>query len=172
MNERAALRRTAGAPTAGRLGPAGPAPLDPLDRRILATLQANARASYVEIARAVGLSAPSVHARVRRLEQRGVIRGYVPRLDPAALGFGITAIVAITQASGYHWEDLERAFEALPAVEECHSVTGEDSYLLKVRVSDTTALEALLRKINSIEGVARTRTMVVLSTPFERRRIE
>lgn len=146
--------------------------LDAVDRRILAALQANARASFAEIGQAVGLSAPSVHARVRKLERRGVIRGYTAVVDPAALGFGITAFVAITQASGYHWEDIERAVEALPAVEECHSVTGDDSYLLKVRVADTAALEALLRQINATDGVARTRTLVVLSTPFERRRIE
>ncbi len=145
--------------------------IDETDRRILAALDANARASYAELGQAVGLSAPSVHARVKRLERAGVIRGYRAVVDPAPLGFPLGAFVAVTQASGYHWEDLERAFAAMPEVEECHSVTGEDSYLLKVRVADPAELEALLRRINMVEGVARTRTVVVLSTPFDRQRV-
>lgn len=145
--------------------------IDETDRKILAALHANARASYAELGQAVGLSAPSVHARVKRLERLGVIRGYRVVVDPASLGFPLGAFVAVTQASGYHWEDLERAFAAMPEVEECHSVTGEDSYLLKVRVADPAELEALLRRINMVEGVARTRTVVILSTPFDRRRV-
>ncbi len=145
--------------------------IDETDRKILAALHANARASYAELGQAVGLSAPSVHARVKRLERLGVIRGYRVVVDPASLGFPLGGFVAVTQASGYHWEDLERAFAAMPEVEECHSVTGEDSYLLKVRVADPAELEALLRRINMVEGVARTRTVVILSTPFDRRRV-
>lgn len=149
----------------------GRMPVDDLDRRILAALQQDARQPYAKIARMVGLSPPSVHARVKAMERRGVIKGYAPVLDSATLGFGLTAFVSVSQASGYHWEDLERAFLDIPAVEECWSVTGDDSYLLKVRVSDTSALEDALRQIARTPGVARTRTSVVLSTPFERRRI-
>jgi Lrp/AsnC family leucine-responsive transcriptional regulator len=149
----------------------GAALVDETDRKLLEVLHANARASFAELGQAVGLSAPSVHARVKRLERTGVIRGYRVVVDPALLGFPLGAFVAVSQASGYHWEDLERAFAAMPEVEECHSVTGEDSYLLKVRVADPAELEALLRRITMIEGVARTRTVVVLSTPFDRRRL-
>jgi Lrp/AsnC family leucine-responsive transcriptional regulator len=145
--------------------------VDETDRKLLEVLHANARASFAALGEAVGLSAPSVHARVKRLERLGVIRGYRVVVDPAPLGFPLGAFVAVTQASGYHWEDLERAFAAMPEVEECHSVTGEDSYLLKVRVADPAELEALLRRINMIDGVARTRTVVILSTPFDRRRV-
>ncbi len=145
--------------------------IDEKDRAILEAMDANARASFAEIGQAVGLSAPSVHARVKRLEERGVILAYRVVVDPAPLGFGLGAFVAVTQASGYHWEELERAFAAMPEVEECHSVTGDDSYLLKVRVDDPAGLEALLRRINTVEGVARTRTVLILSTTFDRRRV-
>ncbi len=110
-------------------------------------------------------------AAIERLEERGIVRGYRVVVDPAPLGFGLGAFVAVTQASGYHWEELERGFAAMPEVEECHSVTGDDSYLLKVRVSAPAALEALLRHINTVEGVARTRTVLILSTTFDRRRV-
>ncbi len=104
------------------------------------------------------------------MEKRGIIKGYVPVVDAATLGYGLTAFVSVTQTSGYHWEDLERAFQGIDAVEQCWSVTGDDSYLLKLRVADTSALEEALRQIARIPGVARTRTSVVLSTPFERTR--
>jgi len=147
-------------------------PIDEVDRRILRLLAEDARRSYADIGAQVGLSAPSVHARVRRLEERGVILGYTTRTDPAALGFGIAAVVAVKQASGYHWDELERAFLDMPAVEACHSVTGTPTYLLHVRVSSPSALEDLLRAINSLQGVASTETMLILSTPFHRQRIE
>ena len=147
------------------------ADIDDVDQDILEALHGNARASYAELGERVGLSAPSVHARVKKLERLGVIRGYRATADPASLGFGLGAFVAVQQTSGYHWEELERAFAAMPEVEECHSVTGDDSYLLKVRVGDPSELEALLRRINMVEGVARTRTVLILSTTFDRSRI-
>lgn len=147
------------------------AEIDETDRRILELLNDDAHASFTELGARVGLKAPSVHARVKRLEAQGVIRGYRAVIDPAPLGFGLGAFVAVTQASGYHWEELERAFAEMPEVEECHSVTGDDSYLLKVRVGDPAELEALLRRINMVEGVARTRTVLILSTTFDRRRV-
>jgi Lrp/AsnC family leucine-responsive transcriptional regulator len=149
----------------------GRAEIDETDRKLLEALNENAHASFAELGERVGLKAPSVHARVKRLEQQGVIRGYRAVIDPTPLGFGLAAFVAVTQASGYHWEELERAFWEMPEVEECHSVTGDDSYLLKVRVGDPAELEALLRQINMTEGVARTRTVLILSTTFDRRRV-
>jgi Lrp/AsnC family leucine-responsive transcriptional regulator len=146
--------------------------LDEYDRGILRLLTEDARRSYSDIGALVGLSAPSVHARVRRLEERGILRGYTTRLDPAALGFGIAALVAIRQASGFHWDELERVFGEMPEVEACHSVTGAHTYFLQVRVSDPPALEALLRAIASVPGVASTETMLILSTRLARQRIE
>ncbi len=145
--------------------------IDDIDRVLLEGLHANARASFAELGQRVGLAPASVHARVKKLERQGVIRAYRAVVDPAPLGYELGAFVAVTQASGYHWEALEQAFAAMPEVEECHSVTGDDSYLLKVRVGSTAELEALLRRINMVEGVARTRTVLILSTTFDRRRI-
>jgi Lrp/AsnC family leucine-responsive transcriptional regulator len=145
--------------------------IDDTDRGLLDALNEDGHASFAELGARVGLKAPSAHARVKRLEGQGVIRGYRAVIDPAPLGFGLGAFVAVTQASGYHWEEIEKAFHAMPEVEECHSVTGDDSYLLKVRVGDPAELEALLRRINTVEGVARTRTVLILSTTFDRRRV-
>ena len=145
--------------------------LDETDRRLLEELYHDARASYAELGKAVRLSAPSVHARVKKLEQQGVIAGYRAVVDQELLGLGLCAFVAVAQAAGYHWEDIERSFAALSEVEECYSVTGDDSYLLKARVTSTAELEGLLRRINMTEGVARTRTVLVLSTTFDRRRL-
>jgi Lrp/AsnC family leucine-responsive transcriptional regulator len=145
--------------------------VDELDRAIVRLLVEDSRRTFAQIGSLVGLSAPSVHARVRRLEERGVIAGYTAVVDPAALGYPLSAFVAVRQAPGYHWEELEHAFAEMAAVEACHSVTGADTYVLRVRVVDPPALEDLLRAINSLAGVAGTQTVLILSTPFERRRV-
>jgi Lrp/AsnC family leucine-responsive transcriptional regulator len=149
-----------------------PAALDATDRRLLALLAADGRRSYADLAQAVGLSAPSVYARVKKLEERGVITRYTIATSPEQLGYGIAALVAVRQLPGFHWERLEAAFHALPAVEACYSVTGDDSYVLLVRVTDARSLEDLLREIGCVEGVSSTRTMLILSTTFERKRID
>jgi Lrp/AsnC family leucine-responsive transcriptional regulator len=149
-----------------------PDALDTIDRRLLALLSEDGRRSYADLAQAVGLSAPSVYARVKKLEDRGVIRQYTIATSPEQLGYGIAALVAVRQLPGFHWERLEAAFHALPAVEACYSVTGDDSYVLLVRVADARSLEDLLREIGCVEGVSSTRTMLILSTTFERKRID
>jgi Lrp/AsnC family leucine-responsive transcriptional regulator len=147
--------------------PAEAGPAD-VDRALLAALARDGRASYTELAERVGLSVSAVHQRVRRLEQRGLITGYRACIDASGLGLGLTAFVAITPI------DVDRAEEApgklahLTAIEACHSVAGSESYLLKVRVASTQALEDLLRDIRSMANVS-TRTTVVLSTVFEDR---
>lgn len=147
------------------------AQVDPIDRELIGLMREDARRSYADLGQRVGLSAPSVHARVKKLEASGVIRGYTIVPDGAALGFGLAALIAVRQAPGFHWERLEEAFDVMPSVEACWSVTGTESYLLLVRVADARALEDLLRSINSTEGVASTETSIILSTTFERRRI-
>jgi len=149
-----------------------PVALDTIDRRLLALLSEDGRRSYADLAQAVGLSAPSVYARVKKLEDRGVIRQYTIATSPDQLGYGIAALVAVRQLPGFHWERLEAAFRDLPAVEACYSVTGDDSYVLHVRVTDARSLEDLLREIGCVEGVSSTRTMLILSTTFERKRVE
>ena len=150
----------------------GPVALDAIDRRLLALLAEDGRRSYADLGQAVGLSAPSVYARVKKLEDRGVIRRYTIATSPEQLGYGIAALVAVRQLPGFHWERLEAAFTDLPAVEACYSVTGDDSYVLLVRVADARSLEDLLREIGCVEGVSSTRTMLILSTTFERKRID
>ena len=147
------------------------AEIDGVDRRLLELLAEDVRRPYAELGRKVGLSAPSVHARVRKLERRGIIRKYTIETDADRLGHRVAAIVSVLQQPGYQWERLESAFRRMPAVEAAYSVTGEETYVLLVRVGTSADLEELLRKINSLKGVARTRTSLILSTTFERRRI-
>ena len=161
------LRREGG----GRTAESPSSQLDDVDRRLLQLLAQDARRSYADLGQDVGLTPPSVHARVKKLERRGVIRQYTVVTDPEPLGYGIGALVAVQQQPGFHWERLEAAFREMPEVEACYSVTGENTYMLMVRVANASALEDLLRGINCLEGVANTRTMLILSTTFERTRI-
>jgi Lrp/AsnC family leucine-responsive transcriptional regulator len=146
--------------------------VDDLDRAILRLLAEDARRSYADIGAKVGLSAPSVHSRVRKLEERGIVKGYTAVIDPAVLGFGMSALVAVKQAAGFHWDEIEQTFGDMPEAEECHSVAAASTYLVRVRVSSPAALEDLLRTIASIPAVASTETMLILSTPISRQRIE
>ncbi|MCW2571094.1 MAG: transcriptional regulator, AsnC family [Frankiales bacterium] len=143
--------------------------MDDIDRQLLSLLMADARASYAELARAVGLSAPSVHDRVRRLERVGAVRGYSALVDPAALGLGVTALVGILQREGVEQDDLAAALAGIEEVEDCWFVAGEEAFVVKVRVADVDALEHILGVLRRTTGVARTRTTVVLSTRFEGR---
>jgi Lrp/AsnC family leucine-responsive transcriptional regulator len=144
--------------------------VDDIDRRLVALLVADARASYAELARAVGLSAPSVHDRVRRLERSGAITGYAAVVDPHAVGLGVTALVGILQREGVEQDDLATSLAAIEEIEDCWFVAGEEAFVVKVRVADIDALEHTLGVLRRTKGVARTRTTVVLSTRFEGRR--
>jgi Lrp/AsnC family leucine-responsive transcriptional regulator len=137
---------------------------DRIDLLILGVLQHNGRVSQHELARAAGLSAPAVAERVRKLEERGAIRGYRALLDPAALGQGVTAFVEVTVRGSRHFDELRARIAKIPAIVECHSITGGASHLLKVMVPDMSALEDLLAGIQGWPGVERTMTSLVLST--------
>jgi Lrp/AsnC family leucine-responsive transcriptional regulator len=143
--------------------------LSPNDLRILAHLQRDGRASYAEIGAAAGMSAPSAHERVRRLESRGVIRGYAAIVDDAAVGYGVLAFSRIRQSPGTSTTDLTADFAAIPEVEDCHHVAGEADYLLRIRAADTHDLERIMQRIQSIRHVYTTETEIVFSTAFERR---
>jgi Lrp/AsnC family transcriptional regulator, leucine-responsive regulatory protein len=143
--------------------------LDGVDALLLAALRDNGRASWAELARLVGLSAPSVQDRVRRLEERGYITGYTAVVPPAALGLGVTALVGVVQSESADQEDVARRLRDLAELEDCYLVAGEESFVAKVRVSDVPALEGALARLQAIRGVARTRTTVVLSTRWEAR---
>ncbi|MBY3554608.1 Lrp/AsnC family transcriptional regulator [Modestobacter lapidis] len=143
--------------------------MDAVDDQLISLLRANGRASYAELARQVGLSAPSVHERVGKLEASGVITGYRAVVDPAAVGVGVTALVGVIESDSVDDTGLEEAMARLPSVEDCWRVAGSEGYVLKVRVSDIAALEDTISALNRIRGVARTRTTVVLSTKWEGR---
>jgi len=138
------------------------------DRAILSALAGDGRQSYTDLAEKVGLSVSAVHQRVRRLEQRGVIRGYTAVLDNEALGLPLTAFVAIRPIDPSQPDDAPERLADLPEIESCYSVAGDDFYLLLVRVASPADLERLLQEIRKAANVA-TRTTVVLSTPYEGR---
>jgi Lrp/AsnC family leucine-responsive transcriptional regulator len=142
--------------------------MDDRDLAIVAALQRDGRATFAEIGRAVGLAASSVHQRVRRLEEQGAIRGYRAEVDPQALGLFVTALVSVTPLDPRQPDDLPDRVREFDEVEECHSVAGDENYVLKVRARTTADLEDLLRRIRE-KAEVQTRTTVVLSTPFEHR---
>lgn len=142
--------------------------LDNIDRKLLELLQRDGRTPYAELGKAVGLAVSSVNERVRKLGERGVITGVHARVSPTALGLDLLAIVFV----GWSEAAVEERFLARiadePAVLECHHVTGGWNYLLKVRVRNTSALEAFLANVvKAVEGVQRTETLIVLSSPKE-----
>ena len=126
------------------------------------------RRSYADLARETGLSTSAAHQRVRRLEQRGVVTGYRAEVDPVALGLPLSAFVSVKPIDPAAPDDAPDRLRALEAVEACHSVAGDESYILQVRVAGPGELEALLQEIRAVAGVS-TRTTVVLSTPWEHR---
>lgn len=143
--------------------------IDDTDRTILTILQQNARTSNAAIARQVGLAPSAVFERIKRLEERGVIRGYQADIDPAAVGLGLIAFVSIRAGERSFEGAVGRALAAIPAVQEVHHVAGDDCYLVKARVADIAALSALLRDdIGAIPQVQSTRTTIVLGTEKER----
>jgi Lrp/AsnC family leucine-responsive transcriptional regulator len=143
--------------------------VDTVDRKLLDALRGNARATYAELARVVGLSAPAVHERVAKLEANGVITGYHAAVAPESLGYAMNALIGIFITDSADTDDIATSLSALPVVEHCWFVAGEETFVVKVRVADVAGLEATIRALNATPGIARTRTTVVLSTKFEDR---
>jgi len=150
-----------------------PAPpeLDATDLAILDALQQNCKQGLAEIGKQVGLSAPSVVERIKKLEDSGVIRGYAAQLDARALGKDVTAFIGVSISHPSAFEPFEKEIECEGDVLECHHVTGQHTLMLKVRTENTETLERLIDMIRRIEGVTRSETMVVLSTHSERTRV-
>jgi Lrp/AsnC family leucine-responsive transcriptional regulator len=144
--------------------------LDDIDRRLVTALLEDARTSYADLARLVGLSAPSVQDRVRKLEREGVLQGSAVRVDPKALGLGVSALVGLHQGEGVDADELVARLAAVPEVEDCWAVAGDEAFVAKVRVADLDDLDRTLRVLRHVPGITRTRTTVVLSTCFEGRR--
>lgn len=137
--------------------------IDVLDKAIVNILQADGRTSNAEIARQVSLAPSAVLERIRKLEERGVIRGYTAEIDPKALGYGLTSIIAVrTSECG---EGVGEQLSAIPEVQEVHEVAGEDCFYIKVLSRDAESLGVFLReKVKAIPNVVNTRTTVVLKT--------
>jgi Lrp/AsnC family leucine-responsive transcriptional regulator len=145
--------------------------LDAIDLQILSILQEHGRIAHVKLGEQVGLSAPSVIERVKKLEDNGIITGYHAAVDAKRLGKDVTAFIGVSIGHPRTVGLFEQTVDLLDDVLECHHVTGEYTVLLKVKTRNTSTLEELIRTIRLIEGVARTETMVVLSTHTERTQI-
>ncbi len=142
--------------------------LDAIDLQILALLQEHCKMPLAKIGQRVGLSAPAVIERIKKLEESGVITGYTATLDTRKLGCDITAFIGVLTSHPKSIGDVEQQIESRAEVLECHHVTGSYTLLLKVKTANTTTLEELISHLRSIEGVSRTETMIVLSTHTER----
>ncbi len=142
--------------------------MEEIDRKIVTLLARDGRMSFTDLGKATGLSTSAVHQRVRRLEQRGVIQGYAAVVDYDAIGLPLTAFIAVKPFDPSQPDDAPDQLEDIAEIEACHSVAGDESYLLKVRVASPGDLEDLLARIRSKASVS-TRTTIVLSTPFEAR---
>jgi Lrp/AsnC family leucine-responsive transcriptional regulator len=142
--------------------------VEDLDRQIVQLLVQDGRMSYTDLGKATGLSTSAVHQRVRRLEQRGVIRGYAAVVDPEAVGLPLTAFISVKPFDPSAPDDVPDRLADIAEIEACHSVAGDENYILKVRVAGPGDLEHLLARIRTAAGVS-TRTTVVLSTPYEAR---
>jgi Lrp/AsnC family leucine-responsive transcriptional regulator len=142
--------------------------LDDLDRKILTRLMEDGRITWAQLAAEVGLSAPSVTERVRKLEKLGVIEGYAALVNPEVVGCGMLAFVAVELTDPNHHAEMLREAQATPEIQEYHIVAGDYDYLLKLRCRDSRELERLLREtVRSIAGVARTNSTIVMLTPKE-----
>lgn len=142
--------------------------LDEIDRRILSLLQADCKMALAKVGEQVGLSAPSVVDRIRKLEGEGFIRGYHARLDARRLGMDVTAFIGVWVTHPRSLQALESDMSRLSDVLECHHVTGGPTLLVKVKTRNTESLQRLISEVRSLEGVERTETNVVLSTLVER----
>jgi Lrp/AsnC family transcriptional regulator, leucine-responsive regulatory protein len=145
-------------------------PVEETDHKILMLLAADGRMSFTDLGKGTGLSTSAVHQRVKRLEQRGLIQGYGATIDHVQMGLPLTAFVSITPIDTAQPDNYPDLLRGIREIESCWSVAGEESYILKVRVSTPADLEDLLGRIRAAANVS-TRTTIVLSTPYENRPI-
>lgn len=143
--------------------------LSETDVHLLELLQADGRRSYADLGSELGMSGPSAHERVKKLEARGVISRYAAVLDPGATGCSVLAFTWVTQAPGTIATDLTPELARIPEIEECHHMTGEADYLLKIRARDMDHLSEVVRLVQTTRHVYTTETDVVFNTAFEGR---
>ncbi|MFC7098645.1 Lrp/AsnC family transcriptional regulator [Halobaculum marinum] len=141
--------------------------LDDTDRAILRILQADARTPFSEVARQIDMSSATVHERVSRLEEAGVLKGYRAEVDPKALGYGVSAFVGLRVQQGHEEEALETLRE-VEGVREVHLTTGEYDVMMRVFAESTDDLrELMFGQIATMDGFDRSQTMVILGTDYE-----
>lgn len=139
--------------------------IDDIDRKLLTFLQGDARVSNAELARRVGMVPSGVLERVKKLEERGLIRGYEARLDARKLGSGLVAFAFVKSDDRVGGIESAESLAAIPEVQEVHHIAGEDCFLIKIRVADVEALGKLLReKVGVIPAIRSTRTTIVMET--------
>ena len=139
--------------------------MDSLDLEILVLIQNDARLAHASVGEKLGLTAPAVHARIKRLERDGVIRGYLTSINPLAVNQTLLAFARVmNSASGKDEEAFERFVVEEPSILECHDISGEDSYMLKIRTDSPASLRRLLSRIREFPGVERTVTSISLCT--------
>jgi len=148
--------------------------LDAIDLKILSIMQGDARVPISKLAKQVGLSPPSVHERISKLKERGIIDRYVTVLDAKKLGKSLTAFIGITlDRTCCKDEDVINTLKMIPEVQEVHRIAGEEDLLIKTKTEDTSTLEKMLiNEVTGIKGVAKTRTMIALSSPMDRMKIK
>jgi Lrp/AsnC family transcriptional regulator, leucine-responsive regulatory protein len=147
--------------------------MDATDHRLVQLLQADGRATQLQLAKEVGLSQPATAERIRKLEDAGIITGYTAKVDATKLGRDVTAFVGVGIEHPKYFDNFTKRVLAMPEVLECHRVAGQDSYLLKVRTRNTRTLDKLLvETLRTITGVTRTFTTIVLSSSKEDARIQ
>jgi len=141
--------------------------LDDTDRAILTALERNARTPFSEIARQIDMSSATVHDRVSRMEEQGVIEGYHAKVNPKAVGLGLSAFVGLRVEQGREQDTLDR-LEEIHGVKEVHLATGSWDVLMRVYAEDADSLrELLFDNIAQMDGFSRSQTMVILGTPYE-----
>lgn len=142
--------------------------MDSLDLEILSLIQNDARVAHASVGERLGLTAPAIHARIKRLERDGVIRGYLTSIDPLAVNQSLLAFVRVmSNSAGKNEQAFEGFIRQQPNILECHDISGEDSYMLKVRTDSPDSLRRLLSRIREFPGVERTVTSITLFTVKE-----
>ncbi len=145
--------------------------IDEIDAKILELLQRDGRMQRSDVAEEVDLSISAVSERMRKLEERDVIEEYRAVVDAKRLRLDITAFIRVSVDGSEHYPNFVDQVEGMEQVLELHSITGAGSHLMKVRTTDTTALEGFLSDIQAISGVSKTTTSIVLSTFKEERTV-
>lgn len=147
-------------------------PLDGYDLQIVKQLANQGRTTWAELGAILGLSAPAAADRVRRLEERGIIKGYTALLDPEAVGCGVTAFILVTLEHPRYRSTFLEKIQEMEEIQECHHIAGEGDYLLKVRCFSLSYLEVIVsEQIKGMSGVFKTSTTIVLSTIKETPRL-